>query len=299
MQVLDLFSGIGGFSLGLEKAGMETVAFCEIEDYPRKVLEKHWPGIPIYNDVTKLSKKVLDDDGITIDVICGGFPCQDLSVAGKQKGIEGERSGLWTECARLLRDIRPKYAIFENVSNLLSGDKGKWFQRVLFDISEAGYDAEWHCIRASDIGAWHHRNRVWIICYPKSLYCDAKDTKTKYSGSVRKLSEFGKSNIKANLSNTECKRRIKGNPSELAEGEGKRSYGSVQSEPSSERPRMPILKTIPRNLYWETEPNVGRVANGVPNSSHRLKCLGNAVVPQIPEILGEAIMNYERQNNDY
>ena len=138
MQVLDLFSGIGGFSLGLEKAGMETVAFCEIEDYPRKVLEKHWPGIPIYNDVTKLSKKVLDDDGITIDVICGGFPCQDLSVAGKQKGIEGERSGLWTECARLLRDIRPKYAIFENVSNLLSGDKGKWFQRVLFDISEAG-----------------------------------------------------------------------------------------------------------------------------------------------------------------
>jgi len=168
MNVLDLFSGIGGFSLGLERAGMKTVAFCEIEEYPRKVLAKHWPDVPIYNDVRELTGERLRTDGITgIDVICGGFPCQDISVAGNQKGIgEGTRSGLWSECARLLGDIRPQYAIFENVTALLSGNGGRWFEQVLWDISQVGYDAEWHCIPASELGAHHHRDRVWIIAYP-------------------------------------------------------------------------------------------------------------------------------------
>ena len=177
MKVLDLFSGIGGFSLGLERAGMETIAFCEIENYPKKVLAKHWPNIPIASDVTKLTYQdgVLYDDGQeiyrgSIDVICGGFPCQDISVAGKQAGIEeGTRSGLWSECARLLREVRPDYAIFENVTALLSGQQGRWFQRVLFDISEVGYDAEWHCISASELGAHHHRDRVWVIACADSV----------------------------------------------------------------------------------------------------------------------------------
>ena len=167
LTVLDLFSGIGGFSLGLSQTGgFRTVAFCEIEKFPQKVLAKHWPGVPIYEDVKELTAERLIRDGIpAIDVITGGFPCQDISVAGNQKGIgEGTRSGLWSECARLVGEIRPRYAIFENVTALLSGESGKWFERVLWDIFQiGGYVVEWHCIPASQLGAHHHRDRVWII----------------------------------------------------------------------------------------------------------------------------------------
>jgi len=121
MKVLDLFSGIGGFALGLEAAGFETAAFCEIDPYAQKVLKKNWPGVPIYEDVRRITADRLVSDGVGVDVITGGFPCQDISTAGRQAGIDGERSGLWSECARLLRDIRPRYAIFENVTNLLNG----------------------------------------------------------------------------------------------------------------------------------------------------------------------------------
>ena len=118
LTVLDLFSGIGGFSLGLERTGgFRTVAFCEIEDYPRKVLDKHWPGVPCHPDVTKLR----GDDVGPVDVICGGFPCQDISLAGAGAGLAGERSGLWREYARLIGELRPRYAIIENVSSLVSG----------------------------------------------------------------------------------------------------------------------------------------------------------------------------------
>src|SRR5690606_28278115 len=120
MNVLDIFSGIGGFSLGLERAGMKTVAFCEIEEFPRKVLAKHWPDVPIYEDVRELSRDRLESDGITgIDVICGGFPCQDISVAGKKVGISGARSSLWAEFARLIGEIRPRFAIVENSAALI------------------------------------------------------------------------------------------------------------------------------------------------------------------------------------
>ena len=174
MKVLDLFSGIGGFSLGLERAGMETVAFCEFDKHAQKVLKKHWPDVPVYDDVRELTNDRLESDGITsIDVITGGFPCQDISVAGKQAGIgEGTRSGLWSEVARLIDDIQPRYAIMENVTALISGDSGRWFGRVLGDLAEVGYDAEWHCIPASELGAHHHRDRVWIIAYPK---CEGRE----------------------------------------------------------------------------------------------------------------------------
>ncbi|KKJ75421.1 hypothetical protein WH95_18440 [Kiloniella litopenaei] len=171
LKVLDIFSGIGGFSLGLERTGgFETVAFCEIEDYPRKVLAKHWPDVPIYRDVRNVNAKQLITDGIAVDIVTGGFPCQDLSIAGKQAGIEAERSGLWSELCRIIGEVRPKYAIVENVTNLLSGpdeQPGEWFGRVLADLAEIGYDAEWYCIPASCVGAPHQRDRVWIVAYPK------------------------------------------------------------------------------------------------------------------------------------
>jgi len=168
LRVLDLFSGIGGFSLGLERTGgFKTVAFCEIEEFPRRVLGKHWPEVPCYHDVRELTAGRLQADGISgVDVICGGFPCQDLSSAGKGAGITGARSGLWSELCRLIGELRPDFAIMENVTNLLAGDRGAWFGRVLGDLAEIGYDAEWHCVPASCVGAPHGRDRVWIIANP-------------------------------------------------------------------------------------------------------------------------------------
>jgi DNA (cytosine-5)-methyltransferase 1 len=297
LSVLDLFSGIGGFSLGLERTGgFKTVAFCEIEEYPRKVLAKHWPGVPIYEDVRELTADRLRADGITPDVITGGFPCQDISVAGKQKGIEAERSGLWSECARLLGELRPDYAIFENVTALLSGDSGRWFQRVLWDISQVGYDAEWHCIPASELGAHHHRDRVWILAYPRCVTGrlfvreDIQDRQTTI-GTQSSCQVAGSSNV--------------ANPEELISGAGLRcdqagevveptNGGDVSKVRGSEKKNREreanIIKSINAGISWSTEPNVGRVANGIPKRVDRLKGLGNAVVPQIPELIGRAII---------
>jgi DNA (cytosine-5)-methyltransferase 1 len=163
LRVLDLFSGIGGFSLGLERTGgFETVAFCEIEPFCRRVLAKHWPNVRQYEDVRTLTADTLRRDGIAVDVICGGFPCQDISLAGiGRKGLAGERSGLWSEIARISSELRPEYIFLENVSALL----GNGLDTVLGDLAALGYDAEWHCLQASRVGAPHDRDRVWIIAY--------------------------------------------------------------------------------------------------------------------------------------
>lgn len=165
LKVLDLFSGLGGFSLGLERTGgFETVAFCEIDPFCRHVLAKHWPGVLIHDDIQTLSADWLAEMGAWPDVICGGFPCQDLSYAGKGAGLAGERSGLWREYARLIGEIRPAFVVVENVAALL----GRGLGDVLGDLAALGYDAEWHGIPASAIGAPHRRDRVWIVAYPST-----------------------------------------------------------------------------------------------------------------------------------
>jgi DNA (cytosine-5)-methyltransferase 1 len=164
LKVLDLFSGIGGFSLGLERTGgFRTVAFCEIDPYCRRVLAKHWPEVPCYDDVSKLSAERLEADVIAVDVICGGFPCQDISLARVGgTGLAGERSGLWSQYARLIGELRPEYVIVENVSALL----GRGMGDVLGNLAALGYDAEWSCIPAGAIGATTIRDRIWIAAYP-------------------------------------------------------------------------------------------------------------------------------------
>lgn len=169
---LDLFSGIGGFSLGLERTGgFRTAAFCEIDPYCRRVLRRHWPDRPIYEDVRELTAASLRRDGIAVNVIYGGFPCQGLSEAGSRGGFEDERSALWEHMPRLADDLDVEYLLVENVPELLSGptDKpGAWFGRVLGDLAAIGFDAEWHCIPACAVDADHIRDRVWIIAYPNS-----------------------------------------------------------------------------------------------------------------------------------
>jgi len=183
LKVLDLFSGIGGFSYGLEKTGLyETVAFCEVDHKAKLVLQKHWPCVPIFSDVKTLSGysghvsetyyKSGNSFGLydlemtrEVDVIVGGFPCQDISSSGKGVGLEGKRSGLWYEFLRLISLIKPKGVIIENVATL----RTKGLDKVLQGLFQIGYDAEWHCIPASYTGAPHERDRVWIIAYPSSL----------------------------------------------------------------------------------------------------------------------------------
>jgi len=259
MNVLDLFSGIGGFSLGLERAGMRTVAFCEIEPYCRAVLAKHWPGVSCYTDIRELTADRLVADGIRPDVICGGFPCQDISVAGKNAGIEGERSGLWREYSRLIGEIRPRYVIMENVSALLARGLGE----VLGELAALGYDAQWHCIPASHIGAPHRRDRIWIVAYPNG----SREPQSGWG----ELAERG---------------RVEHGSKEMADATGSRLEGWKQSKAT-----RPTLGSPRDNGWWSVEPDVGRVAHGVSSRVDRLKCLGNAVIPQIPEIIGRAIMS--------
>lgn len=156
VRVLDLFSGIGGFSLGLERAGMRTVAFCEIDPYCRAVLAKHWPDVPCHDDIRTIQPP-------QAEVITAGWPCQDLSIAGAGAGLRGKRSGLWDQVRGLLAWQRPRYAILENVSALRS----RGLSEVLWDLAEIGYDAEWHCIPASHVGAPQKRDRIWIVAYPQ------------------------------------------------------------------------------------------------------------------------------------
>ena len=169
LKVLDIFSGIGGFSLGLHDVGcFETAAFCEIDRDAQLVLEKNFPGTTIFNDVSKLNLEELRKHNLEkIDIICGGFPCQDISVAGHQKGLvdthgKNTRSGLWFEYKRLIEEIRPRWVIIENVANLRSNG----LATVLQDLHEIGYDAEGDIISARAIGSCHLRERIWIVAYP-------------------------------------------------------------------------------------------------------------------------------------
>lgn len=251
LTVLDLFSGIGGFSLGLERTGgFKTVAFCEIDAHCRGVLERHWPGVKQYDDIRGVTADGLAGDGIgPIDVITGGFPCQDISIAGLKAGIEGARSGLWSEIVRLAREVRPRYVIVENVANLLSGpseEPGAWFGRVLGDLAEIGFDAEWECIPASAVGAHFIGERVWIVASPTP---------------ARGLRWEG------------CW------PPEV----GAHSWGRDEFE---RLVRLSIRNGVPAG-------SLGRISDGLPGRLGRLHSLGNTVVPQIPELIGRAILKAE------
>ena len=224
---IDLFSGIGGFSLAAGWAGFETIAFCENEEYCQKVLQKHWPDVPIIPDIRNFDGTKFR--GATL--LTGGFPCQDISISGYEHGLNGERSGLWRELLRAISEVRPKYAVVENVANLLAGGDGRWFGRVLGDLAEIGYDTEWHCVSASEVGAFHKRERVWIIAHTNP--CNLR------------LQRIG--------------------PSSYWEGGVEQLEGLVQDA---------LLFSVPSG-------KCGGVVDGVSNRTHRLKALGNAIVPQV------------------
>lgn len=304
MKVLDLFSGIGGFSLGLERAGMDTVAFCEIDESCRRVLRKHWPDSKIYQDV-----KNLKFSSGSFDVVCGGFPCQDISVAGLKKGIEGERSGLWKEFKRIIKEVKPRYAIIENVANLRSNG----LTEVIKDLWSIGYDCEWHIISARSVGAPHLRERIWIIAYPNSPKLReqprgsvGENRKEKafsgIDGQIRNASYPNSERLQGLRSSKRVQKKYtpdNGSHDELANPNNFRLWKPFASE--KEKSEWWSKAAFSVSHWKEAQSIVRGVDDGLPRGvdkgrRERIKQLGNAVVPQIPELIGRAIMEYENGN---
>ncbi len=256
-----LFSGIGGMDLGLERAGWTPKWFVEIAPYCRAVLEKHWPDVKRFGDVRELKGEELEP----VDLICGGFPCQPVSHAGKRKGMADAR-WLWPEFARILGVLRPRYALIENVPGLLTVNRGAAFAEVLGDLAALGYDAEWDSIPAAAFGAPHLRYRVFVVA-------DA----------------FGIS-------------RKDGMAAQGGDGQGFAGGGEGENVPDSDtsgrdgRPRIfgARWRGEPADSdWWAVEPDMGRVAHGIPHRVDRLRSLGNAVVPQVAEWIGRRILEAE------
>ncbi len=294
---LDLFSGIGGFSLALESEGFNTIGFSEIDPYASCVLKKHWPTVTNYGDVRNIP-------ALGCDIVTGGFPCQPFSVAGKRRGSEDDRH-LWPEVLRVIERCRPRYFIGENVPGIISME----LDGVLSDLENQGYTARTFVIPACAVDAKHKRDRVWIVAHTGST--GRKPGSAWNEGIDQPILGEGSSTISqqpsppfasmADRCGVECGTGIApagpgietANSGEdvanthLAGSQG--WYGSELSECSGEWIAWSGDSRSEQPYAWLPEPGLGRVANGVPNRPHRLRCLGNSIVPQIAKIFARAI----------
>jgi len=379
LTVGSLFAGIGGFDLGLERAGMRTVWFCEQDEFCRRVLARHWPGVPCYPDVRQLSGisgpaeccavcghewDVHDREGFCafcetrcpgepdvralvadagrgrvqphgdlgelasaeprdreavragelpaaagggsegrgmvpvrvppVDVLCGGFPCQDLSYAGRGAGLAGERSGLWRHFARIIGELRPRYVIVENVPALTV----RGLDTVLADLAACGFDAEWDHLPASAFGAPHRRDRIWLVAYPH----DAGRGERRWAGpdATQQPALERRGEVCPYCAPDEQCGLCAGHERRAAMAHADGQAGNGTRAPGEALPRPGEVERPGRRGSgignpWESEPDVGRVAHGVPDRVHRLRALGNALVPQIAEWIGRQIIAWEAQ----
>ena len=388
LKILDLFSGLGGFSLGLERTGhFKTVAFCDNDKFSNLVLQKHWKGVKIYNDVKEITKERLEADGIeSPDIITGGFPCQPFSVAGKQKGTSDDRH-LWPEMFRIIKAFKPRFVIGENVRGIVNIQDGVVFETVCTNLEDEGYEVQPFNIPAAAVGAPHRRERIWFIAVREDVVnsehigsstseigrsfntssnndkerqnetseskgtsgprdginvADTNDEglRTRIGGSDNDHEtesriggadgEGGSSDVERNnststkvegmdVADTESIRtrefrhsdqtqgregssstQLEGSSSEMADTNSERLEGFRQSRSQFNETSSSTSSSEERqgNLdqgWWSVEPNVGRVAHGVSGRVHRLKGLGNSIVPQIAEEIGRAIIKAENE----
>lgn len=290
LRVLDLFSGVGAYSLGLERTGgFETVAFCEIEEYPRKILKKHWPHVPVFEDVRALNADVLRDAGIVPDWIVAGWPCQDISVAGTGSGLDGARSGLWAEIARLARELGVEGLLLENSSNLLAINGGADFGIVLGDLAALGFDAEWHCLPAAAFDAWHIRDRLWIVATRPNHHSERGQLQASRGQSAIEVPHgAGEEGAAANAANNGRRSGRAGRVASRREGRIDPSWPA----PAYTHGLAPIGTAIARaeRHSWQPEPSVVRVVTGVANQVDRIRAIGNLNPPIVPETIGRAIL---------
>lgn len=263
MKVGSLFSGIGGFDLGLERAGFTIEWQVENNDYCRKVLQKHWPAVPCHYDIKTIDWRDIPQ----VDLVCGGFPCQPFSLAGKRRGAEDDRY-LWPEVVRCLSELQPTWFLGENVPGIIN----LALDQVCIDLESIGYSVWPVCLPACSVDAPHIRNRIWIVAYHASAV-DGKSIARTGQGSVQ---QSGECSISSDVPDAQGMRRRQGNKN--ARGNG-------------ERTRTKKKRTGPTDFrWWSPEPAICRVVDGIPNRSHRLKGLGNAIVPQIAEAIGRMIL---------
>ena len=265
IKTMHLFAGAGGGILADLILGHRPVVAVEWEKYPADVLKQRaidgwFPGLDVYHgDVREFA--AYDYQG-RVDCIHAGFPCQDISVAGGQAGVEeGTRSGLYREVLRIADEVRPRYLFLENVANIVSGDDGRMLRAVVGDLAQRGYDAVWTCLSAAQVGANHKRDRWWLLAYPR---CELR--------SEGNSTELDAQEEVGTLSAVHDKSGGQGQP--LADTDGSLGKGNERSERGEPEPANDI-----KYGWWEAEPAVGRVANGVAGQSHRLKALGNGQVP--------------------
>ncbi len=388
-KVLDLFSGLGGFSLGLERTGhFETVAFCDNDKFSKAILDKHWKGIKVYDDVREITKEKFKEDGIEFpDIITGGFPCQPFSVAGKQKGTGDDRH-LWPEMFRIIKAFKPRFVIGENVRGIVNIQDGVVFETVCTNLEDEGYEVQPFNIPAAAVGAPHRRERIWFIAVREDVVnsehigsstseigrsfntssnndkerqnqtseskgtsgprdginvADTNDEglRTRIGGSDNDHEtesriggadgEGGSSDVERNnststkvegmdVADTESIGSDVGRRSEHSETwNGQREIGgeNSQDDANSNEEGLQGFRQSRNQLnkrfslrsegsegehgtvgegWWSVEPNVGRVAHGVPGRVYRLKGLGNSIVPQIVEEIGKALIKATRES---
>jgi DNA (cytosine-5)-methyltransferase 1 len=394
-KILDLFSGLGGFSLGLERTGyFKTIAFCDNDKFSKLILDKHWKGIKIYDDVREITKQKFKEDGIPFpDIITGGFPCQPFSVAGKQKGTSDDRH-LWPEMFRIIKAFKPRYVIGENVRGIINIQDGVVFETVCTDLESEGYEVQPFIIPAAGVGAPHRRERVWIIAVRSNVVntvgndegreisrgdeetrriqeehrtehsttrkssrtsevrngdngyenmenprrtlrsrgelgaADEDETRKENANQLERSSSASKSNvadtesIESNVGGLEQRQRERSGQREVGGASGsdathtererlqggyKRDKGEGRQILPSEQNNRGEIRSEARRFsgvsgqkegsqnWWLVEPNVGRVAHGVSGRVHRLKGLGNSIVPQIAEEIGYALIKAEHE----
>lgn len=323
-----LFSGIGGIDLAAEWAGFTTVGQCEFADYPTKVLEKHWPDVPRWRDIRDVTAESVRSRGITdVTLLSGGFPCQPFSVAGKRRGKEDDRY-LWPEMLRVISELKPTWVIGENVPGIIN----MALEQCCIDLENQGYEVQPFNIPACGVDAPHRRARIFIIAHSKYQRCVGRglrfpegQIRDRAQGIISENSrnrderERGPCASGSDVADTESElkrglsiREIKTKPGFGSDGQAsvnpnnqgfsaQRIKGRVretQRETRSSFERGSLLGGEWNSFRWLPEPNVGRVANGIPRRVDRLKCLGNAVVPQQVYPILQAIADIERSNHD-
>jgi DNA (cytosine-5)-methyltransferase 1 len=297
VRVLDLFSGIGGFSLGLERAGMTTAAFCEIEEFPRAVLAKHWPDVPIYDDVRTLTADRLARDGVgRIDLVCGGYPCQPFSHAGKRAGAADDRH-LWPEMRRVIGEVRPAWVVAENVA----GHVTLGLDQVLADLEADGYAGRAVVVPACAVDAPHIRRRLWIVARDTDRDRDRESelpVDAEVAGVPRDMGDAAGDGRRQGRPVQAQQLRVVGGTGDgaepLADADSERGRLRNLERQDAADARQPSRRS--GGGYWDVEPGMGRVAHGVPARVDRLRGLGNAVVPQIVEEIGRAILAVDGAN---
>jgi DNA (cytosine-5)-methyltransferase 1 len=285
MRFVSLFSGIGGLELGLERAGMECVAQVENDPWCTAVLEKHWPSVPRWQDIHDLDPEELPDH----DLIAGGFPCQPVSLAGGRLAQDDPR-WLWPEFFRVVRLVRPRYILVENVPGLASGGMGD----VLGDLAAVRYDTEWTSIPAAAVGAPHLRWRIFVVAYPRGAGSGGQ-RRVAFDSRIEawRPGETRRALVRPKDGSTRADRAWEGGE-DVADAANPDGRENSTREATKQGDGFVFGGGVGRKVagrdWWAVEPDVGRVAHGVPRRVDRLRGLGNAVVPQVAELVGRMIL---------